>query len=214
LKTIVLALIIGLGIGYAMAWTNPTAPPPGANVPAPVNVGGETQYKSGLLGVGSFQTFLGTYLATEGSNVGIGTTEPQRQLQIYGPLPVIGLKTQDQLGWSIYVDPSDGSLNFNRQVNGDWTGSKNKVKISSNGKIKIKGARSYIVRGGGIMRFNAIVGRISCDVWGDADCDSTFWPYDESCPSGSSVYETSYGTYAGSSASNADMARGFICIQN
>ncbi len=138
LKTIVLALVIGLSIGYVMAWSAPTAPPPGANVPAPVNVGSETQYKSGLLGVGPFQTFLDTYLATEGANVGIGTTEPQRQLQIYGSLPVIGLKTQDQLGWSIYVDPSDGSLNFNRQVNGEWTGSKNRVKITTNGKPQLQ----------------------------------------------------------------------------
>ena len=52
LKTITLALIIGLGIAYAMAWTGPTQGPPNGNVPAPVNVGSATQYKSGALGIG------------------------------------------------------------------------------------------------------------------------------------------------------------------
>ncbi len=138
LKTIVLALVIGLSIGYVMAWSAPTAPPPGANVPAPVNIGNSTQYKTGSMGIkGLFQTDSDTYLAVNGGKVGIGTDNPQRQIQIYGSLPVIGLKTQDQLGWSIYVDPSDGSLNFNRQVNSEWTGSKNKVKITANGKVGI-----------------------------------------------------------------------------
>ncbi len=94
LKTIVLALVIGLGIGYAMAWTAPTALPPDANAPAPVNVGsqgktlGDSQYKSNSLGIGGiFQTYSDTLLATGlNAKVGIGMTNPQRTLDVNGDI--------------------------------------------------------------------------------------------------------------------------------
>ncbi|KKN91748.1 hypothetical protein LCGC14_0214160 [marine sediment metagenome] len=74
-----------LFVWYVFAqWTEPTAVPPGDNVPAPLNVGGVTQYKSGALGVGGlFATDSATYLATLGGNVGIGTTNPTNKLTFF-----------------------------------------------------------------------------------------------------------------------------------
>lgn len=54
LKILVLALILAAGVPYALAWTGPTAPPPGSNTPAPVNVGTTNQVKTGGLGVAGF----------------------------------------------------------------------------------------------------------------------------------------------------------------
>lgn len=78
-------LIICFAIGfYVFAWTEPTDPPPGGNIPAPINIGDTTQYKSGALGIGGlFQTDNETHLAILGGNVGIGTTSPGAKLGIY-----------------------------------------------------------------------------------------------------------------------------------
>jgi len=48
LKTLTLAIILSVGIGYAYAaWAPPTVAPTGGNAEAPVNVGGATQVKAG-----------------------------------------------------------------------------------------------------------------------------------------------------------------------
>ena len=106
LKTITLALIIGLGIAYAMAWTGPTQGawtgptqgPPNGNVPAPVNVGPNGngtpngQYKSNYLGIGGiFRTFTNAYLATDkNARVGIGTPNPTKKLDVAGSAKISG----------------------------------------------------------------------------------------------------------------------------
>ena len=54
LKALVLILIIGLGVDFALAWTGPSSAPPTGNVSAPVNVGSTNQVKSGGLGVANF----------------------------------------------------------------------------------------------------------------------------------------------------------------
>ena len=103
LKTIVLALVIGLGVAYAAAWVGPTQAPPLANVPGPINKGSATQiipndivlkgktgteifrFENGLGGVfsGMFETRSNTYLATDGaSRVGIGTANPTALLDV------------------------------------------------------------------------------------------------------------------------------------
>ena len=94
LKTITLALIIGLGIAYAMAWTGPTQGPPNGNVPAPVNVGNIAQTKMGTLivgGPGLFETYNGAYLATgSDARVGIGTPNPTKKLDVAGSAKISG----------------------------------------------------------------------------------------------------------------------------
>lgn len=47
LKVLLLATILSLGIGYALAWTAPTTTPPGGNVSAPINTGSTDQTKLG-----------------------------------------------------------------------------------------------------------------------------------------------------------------------
>ena len=51
------AAIIGITLGFALqfvrAWTEPSASPPGGNLGAPINAGGNGQMKEGPLGVNS-----------------------------------------------------------------------------------------------------------------------------------------------------------------
>ncbi len=61
------------------AWQNPTLPPPGGTLSAPLNTGSTVQTKTGALTIAT-----STYLATTGGNVGIGTTGPSEQLHIQG----------------------------------------------------------------------------------------------------------------------------------
>lgn len=56
LKVSVLAVVISFGLSYALAWTAPTAIPPGGNVSAPINTSGTAQTKTGALTVGSITT--------------------------------------------------------------------------------------------------------------------------------------------------------------
>lgn len=39
-----------------LAWTGPSANPPGENIPAPLNAGTDTQAKQGALGIGGLLT--------------------------------------------------------------------------------------------------------------------------------------------------------------
>lgn len=49
LKAAVVGLAVAVGVSYAFAWTGPTTTPPGNNVSAPINVGYNSQSKSGQL---------------------------------------------------------------------------------------------------------------------------------------------------------------------
>ena len=51
------AIIIGFGMQYALAqWAPAPVPPPGSNVPAPINVGSSAQAKAGGLAIGTGAT--------------------------------------------------------------------------------------------------------------------------------------------------------------
>ncbi len=52
IKIIILGSIIAGGFGLASAWVVPATTPPGGNVPAPINVSGNAQYKVGGLAIG------------------------------------------------------------------------------------------------------------------------------------------------------------------
>ena len=72
IKVIAIALLLSLGLSYALAWTPPTVAPPDGNVPPPINDSASSQLKSGALGVGGLFRGYGTGIFD--GNVGIGTT--------------------------------------------------------------------------------------------------------------------------------------------
>lgn len=76
LAVAVLSLALALGINSVLAWTEPGSAPPGDNVPAPINVGGTTQVKSGMLGVytDGVDTNYGLTVSNGANNKGIKTT--------------------------------------------------------------------------------------------------------------------------------------------
>ncbi len=60
IKAIILALVLTLGVGYAVAgnFTSPNCAPPGCNADAPLNVGSGSQGKAGTLAVGTTDTSI------------------------------------------------------------------------------------------------------------------------------------------------------------
>jgi len=84
-KLSIIAIIIGsvfIANGLILAWTSPSATPPDNNVDAPINVGPDSQYKSGALGIGG--VFRGYSNAIFDGNVGIGTANPTQKLDVVG----------------------------------------------------------------------------------------------------------------------------------
>ncbi len=73
LSTLLVAAII-------WAWDEPISPPPGDNVLAPINISGDSQYKSGALGIGG--VFRSYSNAIFDGDVGIGTPAPVGKLNI------------------------------------------------------------------------------------------------------------------------------------
>lgn len=51
IKVIALAIVLSIGLSYALAWTAPTATPPTGNVSAPINTSNTAQTKVGNLSV-------------------------------------------------------------------------------------------------------------------------------------------------------------------
>ena len=67
---LILASILFLVGGYYVSaqWQNPPSSPPANNTPAPINVGGSTQIKSGILGANEFRS--NRYCDSNGENCG------------------------------------------------------------------------------------------------------------------------------------------------
>ncbi|MEK9135317.1 MAG: hypothetical protein AAB451_03430 [Patescibacteria group bacterium] len=90
LPQIIASLFLAGFVVYA--WTGPTGPPPNNNVDAPINVGDTSQYKSGAFGLGGlFHAFSD---AIFDGKVGIGTTNPQGQLDVGEGIFVVSKEQQ------------------------------------------------------------------------------------------------------------------------
>ena len=119
---IVLLIALGIVIGstlsaiIAVAWTAPTASPPGNNVSSPVNVGNVMQLKNGTLGVNGLGVFGNTMLS--GTN-GDGTGNGVNSYLNFGA-------TAGQSGYGIR--DNNGTLEF-RNSSGSW-GSLNTMLIN------------------------------------------------------------------------------------
>lgn len=72
------------------SWIPPSQTPTGGNVPPPINEGDDLQRKTGSLRVGGFRSDFDTWLATDGGNVGIGTTSPGHRLDVSGNVRLSG----------------------------------------------------------------------------------------------------------------------------
>jgi len=112
------ALGISFSLGYfALAWTAPTAAPPGVNVSTPLNIGSTGQSKAGGLILNTGGAANG--LIVQSGNVGIGTSSPGGLLDINGAM-IFRATTQPAVSSSnqavIYLDSATGSLNVS--ING------------------------------------------------------------------------------------------------
>jgi len=74
-KVLILAIVLSFGLSYALAWTSPTATPPGANVAAPLNASATDQVKTGGLTAGSLTTAGLTTTGTLRVTTGAGATK-------------------------------------------------------------------------------------------------------------------------------------------
>ncbi|MBI4692006.1 MAG: hypothetical protein HY773_00975 [Candidatus Terrybacteria bacterium] len=93
MRQTILTIIICLAVlgGVSLVYSAPPAcNPPDCNTPAPVNIGNTGQTKSGAFTVGGgFESLGQTLFATQGGNVGIGTSEPSYKLSLLGNMGLL-----------------------------------------------------------------------------------------------------------------------------
>lgn len=100
---IALMVAILAGFHYMNAWTDPTVAPPNGNVPAPVNVGTQTQDKNGTLGVTNLGILGGGLLINSGA-------------------PTVNFTDSNERNWWAHINQNRFYLIADRNDNGNWTG--------------------------------------------------------------------------------------------
>ena len=86
-------IFLFLAIAVIYAWTEPSALPPGDNVPPPLNVGSQGQAKIGGLILNTGGAEIG--LIVQNGKVGIGTLTPGSTLSVKGELDMMGHKIKN-----------------------------------------------------------------------------------------------------------------------
>ncbi|MCX6761188.1 MAG: hypothetical protein NTZ84_03765 [Candidatus Nealsonbacteria bacterium] len=99
-------------VGYlAMAWTEPSAPAPGNNVPAPINIGTSTQIKDGALGIN------GLFIAYSG--IGVNN---QKITDVLTPVSGTDAVNKDYVDAKVVSAAGGGTYNSCYVLNSDTSG--------------------------------------------------------------------------------------------
>ncbi len=101
LVVVVIGLIVGLSLQFVQAWTEPAGLAPTGNVGAPINIGGNYQWKTGPLMLNTDGIWPNGLIVPNG-NVSIGTATPGAY-----KLEIIGGTTKTTGGLIIETRTSD-----------------------------------------------------------------------------------------------------------
>ncbi len=75
--------------------------------------------------------------ANQDGNVGIGTAAPKRKFVIKDVSPLLGLETNDGLGWAVYSHQANDSFQINRYTDAGWTTGADYFSILPGGNVGI-----------------------------------------------------------------------------
>lgn len=117
IKVISLGIILGLGVQFAEAWTNPTVAPPGGNVSAPLTTGTTGQSKSGNLAINTAGIYQNALLIPNG-RVGIGVASPAEKFEVNGNVKATAFLYASDRRLKENIIPLSDSLSKIRQLNG------------------------------------------------------------------------------------------------
>lgn len=178
---VVLSLASGLGLRYALAWVEPGADPPDGNVPKPINVGADSQTKTGDLIIGGdFSVSKGQIIgAPAGGNMGVGTLNAE-QLCIQGncrlnwPEAVNAFVDEGNIGFGpTAVLGTNDNVPLSFETNGagrmyiDATGKVGIGTTTPGASLEVKGSIVSNVAGG-VIKTGSLVGDYSVAMYADA----------------------------------------------
>ncbi len=137
--TIIICLAILAGVNLVYAWTGPTQAPPDGNVPAPINVGSSSQYKSGALGIGGLLQAPQIQLTT-GAGAGKVLTSNASGLASWQTGGASGV-SQIIAGTNITISPTTGTgavtINSTGGASGYWALSGANIYNTNTGNVGI-----------------------------------------------------------------------------
>jgi len=115
MKVATLGIVLGVGLQFAQAWTEPAEAPPGGNVPGPLTTGSDTQFRVGNLAVNTGDTANGINpkkigFAVLHGKVGIGTATPSQSLEVNGKIVSASTQSSDPGNTVVTKDYLDARL--------------------------------------------------------------------------------------------------------